>query len=440
MDYKPNETLIYQYFRFATFSLFQTPFIGAFNSINFYKMHNHRFFLFCFLYTLLFEAAFAQTQQDFPNQPELHWKYSTNAPIYASPVVDDNTVYVGSLDSVFYAIDMQKGQLNWSFKTKGEIRSTACLTSNFLYFISSDGNVYCLNKQGKVEWAFSEGAEKKYDFADYHQSSPILQGNVLYFGLGNGFVYAINSTDGTLKWKTKTGGVVHGTPAIDKDKLYIGSFDGHVYALNITDGCVVWSFKTVGHRYFPKGEVQGSPAIATNAIIIGARDYNVYALDKEKGYAHWNKAFTKGWVLSNTYIDSTLYMAGADERILTSIDGKTLKENWKRNMAFLMFSKPAFSKTMLYIGTTMGKLHGIDAQTGKDKWVFATDGYKQNHLKYFKADDTYRDDIYSIITSNETFLDAEVALGGIFSTPAVYNGYILFSSTEGVVYCLKKKE
>lgn len=80
------------------------------------------------------------------------------------------------------------------------------------------------------------------------------------------------------------------------------------------------------------------------------------------------------------------------------------------------------------------------AQTGEDKWIFTTDGYKQNHLKYFKADDTYCDDIYSIITSNEAFLDAEVALGGILSTPVVLNRFILFSSTEGVVYCLKKKE
>ena len=404
------------------------------------KKHYYCYLFFYCLCIASISHAYAQPQEDIAQEPVLHWQYATKAPIYASPVVDNNTVYVGSLDSVFYAIDMAKGQLKWSFKTKGEIRSTACLTSNFLYFISGDGHVYCLNKQGKVVWTFSEGAEKKYDFADYHQSSPVLQGNVLYFGLGDGFVYALNADNGIIKWKTKTNNVVHGTPALDNDKLYIGSFDGHVYAFNIADGSVVWTFKTVGNFYFPKGEVQGSPTIAKNTVIIGARDYNVYALDKEKGFAHWNKVFTKGWVLSNTYRDSTLYMAGADERILASIDGKTLKENWKRDMAFLMFGKPAFSKTMLYIGTTMGKLHGINTKTGEDKWVFTTDAYKQNRLKYFKADDSYRDDIYSIITSNEGFLDAEVALGGIFSTPVVHNGYILFSSTEGMVYCLKGKK
>lgn len=66
----------------------------------------------------------------------------------------------------------------------------------------------------------------------------------------------------------------------------------------------------------------------------------------------------------------------AYERIFTSINGKTMKEKWKRTLELLMFGKPAFTKNILYIGTTIGKLYGIDIKTGEDKWVFTKDAYK----------------------------------------------------------------
>lgn len=381
--------------------------------------------------------AQSNNENDISDMPQLKWKFATKAPVFSSPVADEHTAYFGSLDSTFYAVDLESGKASWTFKTKGEIRSTALLANEFIYFISGDGKLYCLNKSGKLVWFFS-GIEKKYDFADYHQSSPVLNKGTLFFGMGDGFLYAINASNGTLKWKLKTNGPVHTTSVIDKNNIYFGSFDGNVYAADITTGKIIWKFKTVGHTYFSKGEVQGNPSIMNDVVVIGARDYNVYAIDKQKGYAHWNKVFTRGWVLSNTYRDSVLYLAGADERILSATDGKTMKEKWKRTMELLMFGKPAFSKTMMYMGTTIGKLHGVDINTGEDKWVFATDGYKLNRSKYFKADDTYRDDIYSIITTNEQFLDAQVELGGIFSTPVIENGNILFTSTEGALYCLKK--
>ena len=106
-------------------------------------------------------------------------------------------------------------------------------------------------------------------------------------------------------------------------------------------------------------------------------------------------------------------------------------------MEFLQFGPAVFDETMLFTGTTIGKLHAIDIKTGEKAWTFATDGYKANRLKYFKEDDTYRDDIYSIIKSNEHFLEVEEELGGIFSSPALSGEYIVFASTEGAVYCLR---
>lgn len=375
---------------------------------------------------------------DFDELPQIKWEFKTSKPIFASPAIDGNVIYFGGNDSLLYAIDFESGKEKWRFKTDGEIRSAICIDGDFLYLNGGDGTIFKLEKKtGKTVWKFETKGEKKVDFADYFNSSPILYNQILYFGMGAGYFYAVDAKKGKEIWKFKTGNAVHTTAAIANGKVFFGSFDGHVYALDL-QGKLVWKFKTVGHKYFPKGDVNGSPTVFNDKVFIGARDYNFYALDQEKGYCHWNKAFFRGWALNSSISDSVLYIGSADERVLIGADPETGAEFWKTNMEFLVFGNNAYSETLLYVGTTNGKLQAFSKLTGKYIWSFETETYKNNRLKYFKADGTYRDDIYSIIKSNEQFLEVECELGGIFSTPLIHGNYLIFTSTNGSLYCLER--
>lgn len=376
---------------------------------------------------------------EFDELPKIKWEFKTSKPVFSSPVISEKTVYFGSNDSVFYAVDIESGNEEWRFKTNGEIRSDVCIEGNFLYLNGGDGIIYKLEKlTGKTVWKFETKGEKKVDFADYFQSTPVLQNEVLYFGSGAGYFYAVDAKKGKEIWKFKTGNAIHSMPAIANGKVFFGSFDGYVYALDLQNGNLVWKFKTVGHKYFPTGDVMGSPTVFNNLVYIGARDYNFYALDQEKGFCHWNKAFFRGWALNSSISDSVLYIGSADERVLIAADPKTGAEFWKTNMEFLVFGNNAYSETLLIVGTTKGKLQAFSKLTGKYIWSFETETYKKNRQKYFKTDDTYRDDIYSIIKSNEQFLEVECELGGIFSTPLIHGNYLIFTSTNGRLYCLEK--
>jgi outer membrane protein assembly factor BamB len=376
---------------------------------------------------------------DFDELPKIKWEFKTSKPIFSSPVIDENVVYFGGNDSIFHAVNFETGKEEWQFKTDGEIKSNVCIDSDFLYLNGGDGFIYKLEKRtGKIVWEFETKGETKVDFADYFQSTPVLHINTLYFGSGSGYFYAVDAKKGKEIWKFKTGNAIHTTPAIANNKVFFGSFDGYVYALELLNGKLVWKFKTVGHKFFPNGDVNGSPTVFNDMVYIGARDYNFYALDQEKGFCHWNKAFFRGWALNSSISDSVLYIGSADERVLIGADPETGAEFWKTNMEFLVFGNNAYSETSLYVGTTKGKLQAFSKLTGKYIWSFETESYKKNKLKYFKTDDTYRDDIYSIIKSNEQFLDVECELGGIFSTPVIHGNYIIFTSTNGSLYCLER--
>ncbi|MGE0021525.1 MAG: PQQ-binding-like beta-propeller repeat protein [Draconibacterium sp.] len=401
----------------------------------------------CFLFFLVFQNSTGQNtsdnksslNKDFDELPKIKWEFKTSKPIFSSPVISENTVYSGANDSILYAIDIESGNEKWKFRTNGEIRSNVCIDGDYLYLNGGDGTIYKLEKQtGKEVWKFETKGEKKVDFADYFHSTPLLHNQTIYFGSGDGYFYAVDVKKGKQIWKFKTGNAVHTTPAIASDKVFFGSFDGFVYALDLLNGNLVWKFKTVGHKYFPTGDVNGSPTVYKDKVFIGARDYNFYAIDVEKGFCHWNKAFFRGWALNSSVSDSVLYIGSADERVLIAADPKTGAEFWKTNMEFLVFGNNAYSETLLYVGTTNGKLQAFSKLTGKYIWSFETETYKNNRQKYFKSDGTYRDDIYSIIKSNEQFLDVECELGGIFSTPVIHENYLIFTSTNGSLYCLER--
>jgi eukaryotic-like serine/threonine-protein kinase len=390
------------------------------------------------LFLICLTAASQSPVNNFTEAPKTKWAFTINQPFLASPIINEQVIYVGGLDSTLYALQVSNGKEFWKFKTAGAIRSSVVIATNQLFLNGGDGNLYCLDtKTGKQRWRFTGEPEKKYDFADYHHSTPILQNNVLYVGLGHS-LYAISATDGKKLWQFITGDLVHTTPAIANGSIFFGSFDGQVYSLNVADGSQLWKFKTIGQQFFPKGEVQGSPALFKNLVLIGARDFNVYALNQKTGTGVWNRYLPRGWGLMNTIKDSVLHIGTGDERTLFVLDPRNGRELWKKKMELLVFGSNAYSATLMYVPSTMGKLHAIDQKTGDTRWTITMPGYQKNRLKYFKEDDSYRDDIYSIIKSNEQFLEVQYEMGGLFSTPVITNNEFVVSTTAGVVYCFSR--
>ncbi len=381
--------------------------------------------------------------RDFKNVPQVKWKFHTNEPLISSPVISGSAVYFGGLDSILYSIDINTGKVNWKFATGGEIRSDVLINNNQLYLVGGDGTFYSINKNsGKLNWrwTFNNTAsflgERRYDIADYFNSSPVLYNNTIYFGSGDGKVNAINAENGNLLWTFRTDDIVHNTPAIYNDKLFIGSFDGNVYALNNSNGNLLWKFKTVGHEFFPKGELQGSPVVSNGFVYIGSRDFNLYAININGGYCNWNQKFPKGWALANSIRDSVLYVGTSEDKYIAAVDAASGSERWRTNVKFNIFGPCSFTKSMLYVGTIMGNVFGLDLKTGLIQWTFTTDGYKLNHDKYFKADDTFSDDFYQIIRNNVDYINAQLKWGAVFSTPAISNDAMIITSTDGTVYCL----
>src|SRR6185436_18746222 len=85
------------------------------------------------------------------------WTFQTGKGIFSTPVIGgDGTVYVGSADRTFYAID-RDGRLKWSRLTGEIIDSSALLDDRGrIYFGSGDGHLYALDRTtGEPVWTFT---------------------------------------------------------------------------------------------------------------------------------------------------------------------------------------------------------------------------------------------------------------------------------------------
>jgi outer membrane protein assembly factor BamB len=389
-------------------------------------------------------AAATDPVPDLEVLPAVKWKLETSKPFMASPVISGNTVFIGGLDSVLYAVDTRSGKVGWKFRTGGEIRSNVLVDKERVFLAGGDGTMYCLSRdKGELywKWVFNKTAsflgERRYDIADYFNSSPVICNNTIYFGSGDGNLYAVGADSGNLIWNYNCGDIIHVAPVLYKDKVIVGSFNGNVYALNAANGNLVWKFKSVGQEYFPKGEMQGTPVVFNGLVVIGSRDYNLYAINADTGYCHWNQQFPKGWALANAVQDSVLYVGTSDDKYLAAKDPATGKEIWRTDLKFNVFSPCTFSANMLYVGNLMGKVFGIDRATGQIRWTFTTDGYLANHDRFFKADDTFSDQFFSIIKNNVDYISAQLTWGAVFSSPAIGDHLLVVSSTDGKLYCLQ---
>jgi len=394
-----------------------------------------------------------------PKFSAIKWQFHTGGQIFSSPTVAGDTLYFGSCDHYLYALDIATGKQKWKFKTDGRITSSPAVVAGVVYFVSYDANFYALDAaSGQLKWKFKTGGERRFAATHLHGAEPateimpdpfdsflsspaVWNGNV-YFGCGDTNIYALDAATGNLKWKFKTGNVVHASPAIAGGSLFVGSWDSYFYALDTASGKELWRFKTgEDPDIHNQVGIQSSAAVMDGVVYFGCRDSKFYAVDAATGKERWSYSNKGSWVISSpTVRDGKVYFATSDSGLLYGFDAKTgasiFTIDFKR---WVTFSSPAMAGDMLYIGSNAGKLNAVDLKSQKLAWSFETDGFKKNGKTYLKDDGTpnyeaaYFDFFYDDMVSG---LQKMMSFGAILSSPTVAGNTVFVGSADGNLYAL----
>lgn len=394
-----------------------------------------------------------------PNRPLLKWTFSTRGAIVSSPAVAGGVVYVGSADGGLYAVEAATGKLRWRFDAHGDVNSSPAVAEGAVYVVSLDGRLYAVDAAtGKQRWAFATQGERRFAAAgflgimpsaelmpdpwDFYLSSPTVADGAVYFGSGDGHVYAVDATTGALRWDYKTGDVVHSSPAISGGIVYVGSWDTYFYALNAATGALEWKFKTgEDSKTHTMTGIQGSAAVADGTVYFGCRDANFYALDARTGALKWKVPNDSSWVISSPAVaGGVVYYTTSDSHRFQALDAASGKVLYWLPTGVYSFSSPAIAGSRAYFGAFDGQLHVVDLEKRTYAGAFATNGFRANGSRLLTSDGALKaDEIWTGDTLDNMIVDLRgkiFSMGSILSSPVVQDGTVYFGSVDGNLYAL----
>ena len=245
---------------------------------------------------------------------------------------------------------------------------------------------------GGVKWAFNTGGPIV--------TSPAIANGKVFFGAGDGNIYAVDAKSGILQWKFATGDVVHASPAVAGGTVFVGSWDGVLYALDAESGVQKWAFQAgldpVAHNQVG---FQSTPAVVDGTVYVGCRDAHVYALDAKTGRMRWN------------------------------FDAKSC-----------IFSSAALAGDLACFGSHNGRLYAVNTKTGTLAWQFQTEASKQDPMKLLNPDGSLNQDAFARVFGDfqDMYIDyyRYTSIGTIMSSPAIDQGVLYIGSMDGNLYAL----
>ncbi len=274
-----------------------------------------------------------------------------NFVVSTAAIGSDGTLYFGSNDNMIYAVNSVDGTTKWTYTTGGAVTSSPTVAADGTIYVGSDDfSLYALNPDGTLKWHF--------DTLDKIDSSPALAADgTIYIGSYDGFLYAVNP-NGTQKWSNHLGSAVSSTPAIQNDgNIVVGCTDSNIYSLSRVDGTTQWLYST-------GGPVFGSAAIGTDGTVyIGSTDNNLYAINPGGGDLVWTSTFGGG-VNSSPAIagDGTIYV-GSDDFNLYALSPTDGSQIWSVGTGGKVISSPAIAPDgTLYFGSFDKSIYEVGSE------------------------------------------------------------------------------
>ncbi|WP_420576552.1 PQQ-binding-like beta-propeller repeat protein [Ekhidna sp.] len=354
-----------------------------------------------------------------------NWEFKTTGRVLATPLINNENIFVGDENGVFFCLDLASGTEKWRMETRGNIQAKATWVEGNIFFESA--NVFYLvdAKNGNLIWKLDSGMNPfifkyqdhewpyKIDPFDDKRSIATYDDGLIYVGCGNGKVYAIDASGGVVQktYPTDKNAPVRSSPFVYQNRLYFGDWYGMVYCYSLDSNELIWKKKTYrGEKpYGTFGGVVSEFIQYEGLLFFGARNYMLNVLDIKTGEKEWTYTDAKkGWVIGDPVIYSdTLYIGGSDNYSMLAFDPVIGRPIWSQNGGKNIYTKPVVT----------------------EDWLIYTagNGYDPNDNGV----------LFLLNRSNGEVIDQYELPMGSFSSPALQNNQVIFGCYDGNIYSVK---
>ncbi len=306
-----------------------------------------------------------------PNlSPPLTKKWTVNLGAAVSyPLIAQGNVYVVAGTNL-YALNAATGQNAW-----GPVAVTGSYSEGYIAYDA--GKIFLVNFDGLLKaydaaagtLLWSQQMPNQYAFS----STPTaVNGTVYVVGAGvGGTLYAVNETDGSVRWTEETGGGDDSSPVVAPDGIYVSYAGPQSYKLDTATGSLIWHYSAPD-----AGGGGDTPVLYNDQLYIrdvdapSSTSNNVYILDALGGTLLGG--FDQGYENnpSPPAFDNGMGFFVTPAGVLTANNLNFTSTAWtfaKANEAIT--NSPLVVNGVVYVGTTAGNLYGVNETTGQQIWT-----------------------------------------------------------------------
>jgi len=334
-----------------------------------------------------------------PDLDGYFWKFPTNEPIDGSPAVRGTTVYIGSANMTFYAIDATQARQTWIWDAGGPVNSSPSFS---FAPVSEDG-----------------GNE-----------------NLIFYGSDDGSVIAHRTRTGAELWTQQVEGSVS-APLLGADTLlFVPSEDGRLYAFEqAPPGNLVWVYPPLEEE--PLGALQTSPLYLDGVVIFVSADGHFAAVDGATGVAQCDRVLASAINAAPIIVDNVAYFS-ADGSFFEVRPATCQILNSQLYSEFTSFASPVVIDNIAYI-TDGPSMLAFNIDNAMFEWRFRTDSVIRSSPAvagdtiYFGSDDR---NIYAVNLEDGTERWRFETGGEVRSSPAIGDGVVYVGSRDGFLYAI----
>jgi outer membrane protein assembly factor BamB len=255
-------------------------------------------------------------------------------------------------------------------------------------------------------------------------------------------------------WQYNAGGEIYGTPVSDGARIFFAAKKGRVVAVELT-GKKVWErnfSRTNGAGQEMALRFEAPLVCAEGLVFAGCTRGTLFALDAKTGATNWT--YETGGIITgspnvmdprNTQQVRNVVVLDQSDGALHCLDIKTGKRVWKTEGVERCDGAPGVGEGRVVFGSCLAELHVYsttgnhlkDIEVGGDGQIaggVAVDG----HWAYAGARDGCL--LCIDLETGELVWSSEESEDQTFSTPAVTEKLVVYSSDDGFIYAVDKKE
>jgi outer membrane protein assembly factor BamB len=342
------------------------------------------------------------------------WEYGWDCPQRCSPVIVNDTVYIGVCDPSYpldlgkehddiplnkrdasfpnrfwrdntkvlsqmwyetyvYAFDAGSGNQKWKTRLTDQyfIGGSPAVANDRLYITSNyavfglKGNLFCLDvNTGDILWNFT--LYQRYTSPLVYKGSVFILGmDIDQYPVIFAKLYCLDATTGVEIYNTSLGyGEANIAPALHDNKLYISVFDeetSYVYlcCVNATTGNLIWTKELEGTWFGSSPVIYNNSVLVSSTYICDNPSGSLWCLNAENGSLLWHyfteemcNIVTPAVAYGNIYVPLSNYTNFSNGYgEMHCLNAVNGECKWKTYLGYDLDSHPAVADGKIYIST-----------------------------------------------------------------------------------------